>query len=61
MEHWGDSHSTDFLNEAHKIVKMAVIRLLGGMKMDDEAHTVLDEVMTYFLRRNTSGEIPVFN
>jgi cytochrome P450 len=61
MEHWSDSHETDFLNEAHNIVKMAVIRLLGGMKMDREAHTVLDEVMTYFLGRNTSGEIPVFN
>jgi hypothetical protein len=58
---WGDVHTTDFLNESHSFVKFAVLQLLGGMPLDDAGARDLNEIMDYFIRRNSTGQIPVFN
>jgi len=58
---WGEVHTTDFLNECHSLVKLAVLQLLGGMPLDNAGARDLNEIMDYFIRRNSTGEIPIFN
>lgn len=58
---WGAVHETDFLTECHSLVKLAVVQLLGGMPLDDAGTRDLNEIMDYFIRRNSTGEIPTFN
>jgi len=61
MDTWGDEHTCDFLFESHSIVKFAVLQLLGGMPLDKAGDRDLNEIMDYFVKRNSTEEIPVFN
>lgn len=61
-QHWKNVHECDFLDECHGIVKHSVIQLLGGMKLDFETETMLNEVMSHFVKINTDvPAAPVFN
>lgn len=47
-----EGYEGDLLSEVHTMIKVCVVEIMGGYRMDDEDTKVLDEVIEYFVDRN---------